>query len=148
MCSLVCVPLSFACSRHCALLLPFVEDEVRCDETTARDHQITWSHFHISAFVWSCSSRCKRSTGKPPPHSMFTPLSLINNLSIPCSSLFYLNKDTSLITSPQPPPRRTQQHYSGIFFDLDWMNNEVVQPQIAKWHWGYKVLFFYVCLNG
>lgn len=94
---------------------------------------------------------------KPWRHSVFTLLSLIKNLSVPCLSLFYLNNaqsDNSLISVS--PPEGTQrgnteeikqrsqnkiiQKYSEISFDLDWMNNKAVQQQTAKWHWCWQVV--------
>lgn len=59
---------------------------------------------------------------------MFTLLSLINNLSIPCSSLFYLNNtqsDTSLITVS--PWRNTHTHTELCVEEKQKNQNKIIQ---------------------
>lgn len=85
---------------------------------------------------------------------MFTLLSLINNLSNPCSSQFYLNNavKTPLWSVFSPLKEHTytartlcewkteepKEDYSEMFFDLDWLNNKVMQPQTTKQHQCWK----------
>lgn len=88
-------------------------------------------------------------------HSVFTLLTWINNLSIPCSSVLFEQCIVRCLFDQCSPPKehkdseRTlcegkaeepKQNYSEIFFDLHWMNNKVVQPQTATWHQRWKVV--------
>lgn len=122
----------FSIVRYCS---PLLRTKLWWD-VTKQCLIITWSHFRVSAFASFCSSRRGGARKKTTPE--FTLLGLINNLSIPCSSLFHLNDtqrdlfDHWLCPEGTQTQRKHKKNQNNIiqkkFFDLDWMNNEVV-PQ-------------------
>lgn len=85
------------------LLLPSVEDTGLMPVQSVTHNPVIWFHF-VSASASSCGSRSRGWS------HVLSPLSLINNLSIPRTSLFYLNNTQTRLWSQSPHPLKEHNH--------------------------------------